>query len=286
MLVTSKELYAKAKAGKYAIGAFNTSMLEVTWAIIMAAQELKAPVIIETSEGEIDFLTPEISFAEVKMLADQVDIPIVLHVDHGKRFEVVEKAVKAGYTSVHVDGSSLPYEENAELTKRVVKLAHEHGEILVEGEIGHITGASEAHDQEIRISRDTLTVPEEAKRFVDETGIDVLAVAIGNIHGVYKNPPTLDFARLEELGKVVDTYFSLHGGSGIPKDQIKRAISLGVTKVNVSTELRLAFHNGLAKEFAEHPDNVVPYKYLPLAREAVKKVVESKIKMFGCAGQA
>ncbi len=286
MLVSSRELYRKAKAGKYAIGAFNTSMLEVSWAIIMAAQELKAPVIIETSEGEIDFLTPEISVAEVKTLADQVDIPVVLHVDHGKRFEVVEKAVRAGYTSVHVDGSSLPYAENAELTKRVVKLAHSQGDILVEGEVGHITGASEAHDQEIRISRDTLTVPGEARRFVEETGIDVLAVAIGNIHGVYKNPPTLDFPRLEEIGSVVRTYFSLHGGSGIPEKQIKKAISLGVTKINVSTELRLAFHHGLAKEFAEHPDNVVPYKFLPSAREAVKKVVETKIRMFGSAGQA
>lgn len=285
MLVTSKELYKKARAGKYAIGAFNTSMLEISRAIIMTAQALNAPVIIETSEGEMDFLTPEIALAEVKTLAEQVDVPVVLHVDHGRHFEVIEKAIRAGYTSVHVDGSSLPYAENAELTKRIVKLAHKSG-LLVEGEIGHITGASEAHDQEIKIARDTLTKPEEARKFAAETGIDVLAVAIGNIHGVYKNPPTLDFTRMEEIVGEVKTYFSLHGGSGIPEDQIKKAISLGVTKINVNTELRLAFHYGLAKEFAENPDNVVPYKYLPSASEAVKKVVEAKIKMFGSAGQA
>jgi fructose-bisphosphate aldolase, class II len=285
MLVTSKELYAKAREGKYAIGAFNTSMLEVSRAIIMAAQELKAPVIIETSEGEIDFLTPEIAAAEVKALAEQVDVPVVLHVDHGKHYELIEKAIRSGYTSVHVDGSSLPYEENAELTKHVVELAHRNN-LLVEGEIGHIAGASEAHDQEIKIPRDTLTEPDEARRFVKETGVDVLAVAIGNIHGVYKNTPNLDFLRLKRIAAGVDTYFSLHGGSGIPEVQIKKAISLGITKINVSTELRLAFYYGLAKEFAENPNNVVPYKYLPQASEAVKKVVEAKIRMFGSAGRA
>lgn len=284
MLVTSRELFKKAREGKYAIGAFNTSMLEVSWAIILAAQRLNAPVIIETSEGEIDFLTPEIAVAEVRTLAERVDIPVVLHVDHGKDFEVIERGIRAGYTSVHVDGSSLPYKENAELTKRVVELAHKR-DILVEGEIGHITGASEAHDQEIEIPPDTLTEPDEARRFVEETGIDVLAVAIGNIHGIYKNRPTLDFSRLANIGRQVETYFSLHGGSGIPENQIKKAISLGVTKINVSTELRLAFHQGLVKEFADNPGNVVPYKYMPLAREAVIKVVEAKIKMFGCDGK-
>lgn len=285
MLVTSKELYEKARKGGYAIGAFNTSMMEVSRAIILAAQNLNAPVIIETSEGEIDFLTPEIAAAEVKALAEQVDIPVVLHVDHGKRFEVVKKAIKTGYTSIHVDGSTLPYAENAELTKRVVELAHKHG-LLVEGEIGHISGASEAYDEKIEISRNTLTEPDEARRFAEETGVDVLAVAIGNIHGVYKNLPKLDFTRLEKIAGKVETYFSLHGGSGIPEDQIRKAISLGVTKINVCTELRLAFHYGLVKEFAENPKNMVPYRYLPAASDAVQKVVEAKIKMFGSAGQA
>ncbi len=285
MLVTSQQLFQKAREGKYAIGAFNTSTLEISRAIIEAAEELNSPVIIETSEGEMGFLSPEISFAEVKALADRVNIPVVLHLDHGKHLEVVESAIKAGYTSVHVDGSSFPYRENVEITKKVVELAHRE-KLFVEGEIGHITGASEAHTEEIKISPDTLTDPAEVERFIAATNIDVLAVAIGNIHGVYKNPPKLDFKRFEEITKRVRTYFSLHGGSGIPKNQVRQAISLGISKINVNTELRLAFHDGILHEFEEDPDNVVPYKYLPAGIEAVKKVVEVKIKLFGSDNRA
>lgn len=285
MLVTSAEVLAKAKEGGYAVGAFNTAMLSVSKAIIMAAQESRSPVIVETSEGEIDFLTPRIAAAEIKALAEKVDVPVVLHIDHGKHFDLIKEAIEAGYTSVHVDGSSLAYDDNVQLTSRVVELAHGYG-LTVEGEIGHITGASEAHDEVIKISADTLTDPKEAGRFVETTGIDVLAVAIGNIHGVYKNAPSLDFSRLKRIVEIVPTYFSLHGGSGIPEDQIKKAITIGISKINVSTELRLAFHDGLRREFDEHPGNVVPYKYLPPAIEAVKKTVMTKMKMFGCAGRA
>jgi ketose-bisphosphate aldolase len=280
MLVTSKDVYRKARDGGYAIGAFNTSTLEMTRAIIAAAEETGSPVIIETSEGEIGFMSSGIAAAEVASLAAETDVPVILHVDHGKHFEVIKKAVEAGYTSVHVDGSALSYEDNVDLTKRVVNLAHGKN-LLVEGEIGHITGASEAHAERISIDRDTLTDPDEAARFVFETGVDVLAVAIGNIHGVYKNQPTLDFERFRSITGKVDAYFSLHGGSGIPEDQIKTAIGLGITKINVSTELRLAFHEGLAREFHDHPDNVVPYKYLPAGMAAVQQVVQDKMKMFG-----
>lgn len=285
MLVASRELYAKARRQGYAIGAFNTSLLEVTKAIINAAARLDSPVIVETSEGEIGYLSPEISAAEVRALADKVSVPVVLHLDHGKKPETVVSAIDAGYTSIHVDGSSLPYDENVKLTKQIVDIVHLR-DMLVEGEIGHITGASEAHEEEIKISRDTLTDPAEAFKFVAATGIDVLAVAIGNIHGVYKNPPTLDFARFKEITELVDVYFSLHGGSGIPEGQIRKAIAMGVSKINVSTELRLAFHDGLAQEFAEDPGNVTPYKYMPAGTEAVEAVVEAKIRMFGSAGKA
>ncbi len=285
MLVTSAELYKKARAGRYAIGAFNTSLLEVSKAIIAAAEKLNAPVIIETSEGEMGYMSPAISFAEVKALAETVAVPVVLHLDHGKHLEQARQAIEAGYTSIHLDGSALPYAENVSLTKQVVALAHEKG-LLVEGEIGHITGASESHAEEIKISPDTLTVPDEAVAFVEATKVDVLAVAIGNIHGVYKNPPTLDFDRLAEITGRVTTYFSLHGGSGIPADQIRRAIELGVSKINVSTELRIAFHDGLKLEFADDPDNVTPYKYMPLGIEAVQKVVERKIRLFGSDDKA
>ena len=285
MLVKSRDLYEQARAGGYAIGAFNTSMLEVTKAIIAGAVALKSPVIIETSEGEIGYLSPEMAVAEVKTLADEADIPVVLHLDHGKKLGTVTAAIAAGYTSIHVDGSSLPYSENVKLTKQVVGLARPH-ELLVEGEIGHITGASEAHAEEIKISPDTLTDPREAAEFTAATGVDVLAVAIGNIHGVYKNPPSLEFDRLAEITRLVKTYFSLHGGSGIPRQQVRRAIGMGIVKVNVSTELRLAFHEGLAEEFAADPGNVTPYKYLPAGIGAVQRIVETKIKMFGSDGKA
>lgn len=284
MLTTPFEIFKKAKEGKYAIGAFNTSNLEITKAIIEAAEALKSPVIIETSEGEMAALTPEIAATEVKALAEKSNVPIVLHLDHGKSFETAIEAINNGYTSVHLDGSSLHFEDNVELTKKVVLLAHER-KILVEGEIGHVAGTSESHAKEIKISPDTLTDPDEASRFTGETGIDVLAVAIGNIHGMYQNTPVLDFERLAEITEKTHCFFSLHGGSGISKNQIKKTISLGIVKINVNTELRLAFKEGILHEFEENPDEVVPYKYFPAGGAAVKKVVESKIKLFGSTGK-
>lgn len=285
MLTTPQKLFKNAREGSYAIGAFNTSNLEITKAIIESAEEFASPVIIETSEGEIDFLTPAVSVAEVKALAKSVKVPVVLHLDHGHSFDKAKAAIEAGYTSVHLDGSSLEYEDNVVVTKKVVEFAHER-KISVEGEIGHITGSSESHEEEIKISPDTLTDPEEAARFVGETGVDVLAVAIGNIHGVYQNPPELNFDLLTEISQKVSSNFSLHGGSGIPKNQIKRAITLGIVKINVNTEIRMAFHDGILHSFSENPDEVVPYKYFPAGSAAVKKVVEAKIKLFGSANKA
>jgi ketose-bisphosphate aldolase len=285
MLVNPLDLYKKAKKEGYAIGAFNTSDLNITKAIIAAAEELNSPVIIETSEGEIDFLSPEVAAAEVIILAQNAKIPVALHLDHGKKMETVERAIKAGYTSIHLDGSALPLTENLELTQKAVKLAHKKG-IPVEAEIGHIAGGSELHKGKIEISPDTLTDPSEAAEFARATKVDIMAVAIGNIHGMYSNVPQLDFERLESITKKVKTYFSLHGGSGIPAKQIKRAIRMGIVKVNVNTELRLAFHQGLLHEFEVNPEEVIPYKYLPAGTEAVEKVVKAKIWILGSAGKA
>lgn len=285
MLVSPLDLYKKAKKGGYAVGAFNTCSIEITKAIIAAAEELKAPVVIETSPGEADFLGSEIAVAEVKILAKKAKVPIALHLDHGKSVPMVEEVIKAGYTSVHIDASALEFEKNVALTKKVVTLAHEKG-ITVEGEIGHVAGTSQLHQKELVIDEDTLTDPDEAASFVKKTKVDVLAVAIGNIHGVYKNPPKLDFKRFEEIVAKTCILYSLHGGSGIPKNQVKKAISLGIVKVNVNTELRMAFKEGILHEFEVHPEEVVPYKYLPAGTEAVKKAVENKIRLFGSAGKA
>jgi ketose-bisphosphate aldolase len=285
MLVNPLTLYKKAKKGGYAIGAFNTSNIEITKAIIETAERLKAPIIIETSESEAEYQGFEVVAAEVRVLAKEAKIPIVLHLDHGKSFESISAAIRAGYTSVHIDGSEFNLQENTKITRAVVDLAHNNG-VAVEGEIGHVGGAPSQHKTALQIEENDLTDPGEAEIFVKKTRVDTLAVAIGNIHGIYLEPPKLDFERFEAITKTVKKYFSLHGGSGIPKNQIQRAISLGVVKVNVNTELRLAFKQGIMHEFDVHPDEVVPYKYLPSGAEAVAKVVESKIKLLGSEGKA
>lgn len=285
MLVNPLNLYKKARKGGYAIGAFNTSNIEITRAIIETAERLNSPVIIETSEGEAEHQGFEVVAAEVKALAKEAKIPVVLHLDHGKTFESIGNAIRSGYTSVHIDGSEYNLEENTKITRAVVELAHNNG-VAVEGEIGHVAGSSSQHRTEIEINRKDLTDPAEAESFAKKTKIDTLAVAIGNIHGVYAEPPQLDFERLAQITSKVKKYFSLHGGSGIPKTQVQKAIEMGIVKVNVNTELRLAFKEGILHEFDVHPDEAVPYKYLPAGAEAVAKVVEGKIKLFGSEGKA
>jgi ketose-bisphosphate aldolase len=285
MIVTSGELFKKARDGGYAVGSFNVSTLEAIKAIIEAAKELKSPVMIETSPGELNYMGAENVADIVRNLAEDLEIPVAIHLDHGQSVEQVKLAIDSGYTSVHIDASSYDFEKNVQMTTEAVSYAHKNG-ITIEGELGHIPGASESHEGEtVQIDSDTLTDPKMAKEFVKETGIDILASSIGNIHGVYENEPQLDFDRLEEISKI-GVPLSLHGGSGIPEDQIKKAISLGVTKINVNTELRIAFTESLRRELAENPDEVVPYKYLPEEIEAVKAVVKEKIKMFGSANKA
>lgn len=284
MIVTTQKLYEKARAGGYAIGAFNVSTLEAIKGVLDAARELDSPVIIETSEKEMHYVGAELVADVVRDLATDLTIPVAIHLDHGQGMEGVREALEAGYTSVHIDGSALSYEENVKLTRAAVEYAHEK-HITVEGELGHIGGASEIHDEKAKIEKSTYTDPIQAAAFVHETGIDILASSIGNIHGIYKDEPELDFERLGKIGQI-GVPLSLHGGSGIPEAQIKEAISLGITKINVNTELRQAYTETLHQELNDHPDEIVPYKYLPAEIEAVKKVVIEKIKMFGSEGNA
>jgi ketose-bisphosphate aldolase len=279
MLVTTKELYKKAQKEGYAVGAFNVSTLEAIKAVINAAMKLRSPVVIETSENEMAYLDPALVFDIVQELAKDLRISVGLHLDHGKSMESVKRAISAGYTSIHLDGSSLPYEDNVRLTKEAADFAKAKG-LTVEGELGHISGSSEIHSEGITIDEKMLTDPELAKKFVGVTGIDILAVSIGNIHGMYKNEPKLDFVRLAKI-KEIGLPMSLHGGSGIPEDQVRRAIGLGITKVNVNTELREAYTSSLRQELKENPDEIVPYEYLPEEIEAIEDIVEKKIRLFG-----
>lgn len=278
MLVSSKILLEKAKKGKYAIGAFNTCNLEITKAIFSAAKKLNVPVIIQTSEkeakhGEIKKLAHLIS-----EFAKETKIFVSLNLDHGKSLEMVKECIAAGYTQVMIDGSHLDYEENVALTKKVVQYAHRYN-IPVEGELGLVPTPKQKEIIDEKERKKAMTDPHQALDFVKKTNVDFLAVAIGNLHGFYKGKPLLDFSRLLEIKNKINIPLVLHGGSGIKDSDIKKAINLGICKINVNTELRLAFSNALRRALKDPTQNV-PYEYMKAAELAVQKVVEEKIKIF------
>jgi len=210
-------------------------------------------------------------------------LPIILHLDHGKSFEIVKEAIEAGYDSVHFDGSGLDFEENLEMTKKAVDFAKEKGVKNIEGELGYLRGNS-ALQEEVEIKEEDLTDPKQALEFIEKTGIDTLAISIGNIHGIFKSSknPHLFLERLKEINNKVGNKVGLvlHGGSGTPEDDIKKAIKLGVVKVNVNTELRLAYSKALKEFMQNNPEQTTPYKIMPSVVEAVQKVVEDKIMLF------
>ncbi len=274
--------------GKYAIGQFNISTNEQLKAVIEAAKDLKSPIIIGTSESERKFIGINQAVALVKSWQEQVGLPIILNADHCKTFESAKEAIDAGYSAVHFDGSELEFEENVKITKQFVEYAKsKNPDILVEGELGYLRGGSEIHEK-IEIKSEDLTKLKQTKEFVEKTGIDSLAVAIGNIHGVemdMKNPP-LYLNRLEEIQKAVpEVFLVLHGGSGTSEEDIKRAIELGIVKININTELRIAYSKSIGKTIRKYPEEVKPYKILALAVEEVKKVVRKKVDLFGSKGK-
>lgn len=292
--MNSIEIMKKALEGKYTVGQFNASTDEQIKATVEVAQELKSPIIIGTSESERKFIgTKQVvalveSWQEQTRLIGEAGLPIILNADHCKTFESIKQAVDAGYTAVHFDGSGLDFEKNVKITKQVVDYAKSKNKnILVEGEMGYLRGGSEIHEK-IEIKPEDLTKPDQAKEFVEKTGIDSLAIAIGNIHGVEsdrENPP-LYLDKLQEIQKAVpNTFLVLHGGSGTPEEDIKKAIQLGINKVNINTELRIAYSKGLEETIKEHPDEIKPYKILAPSVEAMKKIVEEKIKLFGSQGK-
>ena len=278
------EIFQEAKKGKYAVGAFNTSNLEQLKAIIGAAKKLKSPVIVSTSQGESKFIGKKRIKALIDVYQQETDLSIILHLDHGKSFEVIQKAIKAGYDSIHFDGSGLNFEENVEQTKKIVELAKSNGVKNIEGELGYLRGKSSLLQEKVEIEPEDLTDPGKALEFVEKTGINMLAVAIGNIHGVFKSSqnPNLFLDRLAEINELISDRAGLvlHGGSGTPEQDIKKSLELGVVKVNVNTELRIAYTEALKKVLQESQE-IAPYKIMPSVIEAVQKVVEEKIKLFG-----
>jgi fructose-bisphosphate aldolase class II len=282
--MTPMEIMKNAHQGKYAVGQFNVSTDEHIKAIVEVAKDLKSSLIIGTSEGERKFIGINQVVALVKSWQEQTKLPIILNADHCKSFESAKQVIDAEYSAIHFDGSALPFEENIKITKQVTDYAKDiNPNILVEGELGYLRGESAIHGK-IEIKPEDLTKPEQAKEFIEKTGIDSLAIAIGNIHGVetdMENPP-LYLDRLEEIQKAVpETFLVLHGGSGTPDEDIKKSIQLGVNKININTELRVAYKEELEETIEEHPKEVKPYKILAPAMEAMKRVVEEKIKLFG-----
>lgn len=281
--MNSIQILKKAKKKHYAIGQFNVSTDEQIRAIIEAARSLKSPVIIGTSEGERGFIGLNQAVALVSSWQKETRLPIILNADHCKSLESAKKAIDAGYSGVHFDGSGLNFKKNIEITKKVVNYAkNKNPNLLVEGELGYLRGGSEIHGK-IEVKLSDLTRPEQAKKFVEKTGVDSLAIVVGNIHGVetsLKNPP-LYLNRIKEIQKSVpDTFLVLHGGSGIAKKDIKRAIKQGIAKVNINTELRIAYSEKLREEIRNHPEQIKPYKFLTPSVKAMKKIVKKKIKLF------
>lgn len=274
----------KAREEKWALGQFNFSSAEQLKGIVEAARNLRSPLLLGTSEGDSSLVGISQAAALVEAYRKETGLPIFLNFDHGKSLDNIRTAISAGYDAIHCDASELNLEENIAKTKQVVKMAKAAKISVVEGELGKIFGRSQVHKEKtVALSKNDFTNPEEAERFVRETCLDSLAVIFGNVHGVYSQMPHLDFERLQEIKKRVECFLTLHGGSGIPEAEIRQAISLGIVKINISTELRLAFAEELRIYLAEHPDEITPYTFFPSAIRAVRTITEEKIKLFGSA---
>lgn len=282
-LVTTKELLEKAMREKYAVGAFNANNIEMVQAIIEAAEEESAPVILQASQGAIKYAGLENVTAIVKNAADMAKIPIALHLDHGTNYEQNVKCLRIGFTSLMFDGSKLPYEENVSITRKVVEMGHAVG-VPVEGEIGKI-GGTEDHITVSEVEAD-MTEPEEALRFVEDTGVDSLAVAVGSVHRMKKKEAKLDHERIKRIAELVKIPLVLHGSSGVMDDEMKKGIKEGLCKINVATQLNMAFVEGMRKALNEKPEEVDPRKILGVSKELLKKVVKDRIRVFGCSGKA
>lgn len=281
-LVTSKKLLLDAQEGCYAVGAFNVENMEMVQAVVAAAEELRAPVILQTTPSTLKYADVDFFYANVRTAAEKAAVPVVMHLDHGSSFDLAMQAFRAGYTSIMIDGSPKPFSENVQVTRAVVNACHPAG-IPVEAELGKVGGKE---DDLIGGEGNPYTDPREAQAFVEATGVDFLAVAIGTAHGVYKGVPRLDLDRLSEIRAIVSIPLVLHGTSGVPDDTVRACIARGICKVNYATDLRIAFTKGVSAYLKEHPDAFDPKKYNAQGREEVKQYVMEKIKVCGSDGKA
>jgi fructose-bisphosphate aldolase class II len=306
MIVTSKKVLEKANKGYYAVGAFNTSNLEMTKAIVDAATELRSPVIVQTSSKAINYAGIKELSNIIRVIGKNAKVPVILHLDHGPDINLVKQCLKNNWTSIMIDGSQYDFKKNVAITKKAVQLSHKK-RVPVEAEIGKLQGV----EGWVSVSeKDAIfTDPREAKLFVKQTRCDSLAIAIGTSHGAYKfkGSSNLDFGRLKEIKEEMDIPIVLHGASSVPKDivnmankygaklkdakgvsnaHLRKAVKLGINKINTDTDLRIAFDAAIRKELKENPEVFDPRKILAPAIDAIKKIVYQKIKLFGSEGKA
>lgn len=267
----------------YAVAQININNLEFVQAIIEAAEEEKAPVILGASEGALKYMGIDYAVSICRAAAERATVPVMLHLDHGPNLEWVLKAIRYGFSSVMIDASRLPLEDNIALTKTVVELCHPLG-IEVEAELGRITGTDDDLTVDERLA--TLCRPADALQFVEETHVDALAAAIGSAHGHYKGTPQLDFGRLAEIREVTGVPLVLHGGSGIPDGDVQKAIGLGIAKMNINTDNQEVFTQKIRQILASNETVYDPRKYLGPGREAIKEMVKSKLRLTGSVGRA
>lgn len=281
-LVSSTPLLVEAREKGFAVVAFNVHTLEMLQAVVEAAEESGAPLILQTTTGTVKHLGAEYIAAAAKTAAARSRIPIALHLDHCQDFNLILKCIQAGYTSVMIDQSMHSFETNVNMTRKVVEIAQALN-VNVEAELGKVGGVED--DIKVEDHMASLADPEECRKFVELTGVPTLAPAIGTAHGIYKGEPNIDFDRIAEIATKTKVPLVLHGGSGIPDVQVKRCISLGMAKVNVATELKNAFSESLKQYFAEHPDELDPRSYMTKAKAAVKQLAKEKISICGAAGR-
>ena len=309
-LVTTKKMFEDAYKGGYAVGAFNVNNMEIIQGIVEAGKKLNAPLILQVSKGARAYANHTYLVKLVEAAVEETGLPIALHLDHGPDFETCKACIDGGFTSVMIDGSSLPYEENVAVTKKVVDYAHAHG-CVVEGELGTLAGVED--DVVVESGNESYTKPEQVEDFVTRTGVDSLAIAIGTSHGAYKfkpgQKPQLRFDILEEVSKRLPGFpIVLHGASsvipefveeinkyggnmpdaiGIPEEMLRQAATMAVCKINIDSDLRLAMTAAIRKHLAENPSHFDPRQYLKPAREAIEGMVEHKINtVLGCGGKA
>ena len=281
-LVTTKDMLLQAQQNGYAVGAFNVENMEMVMAVIEAAEQAKSPVIMQTTPSTVKYAGLDLYFANVKAVAEHANVPVAIHLDHGSDFALAMQAMRTGYTSIMIDGSHHSFAENIAISKKVTDACLAVG-VPVEAELGKVGGKEDDLDGG---ENNAYTDPQEAKEFVEKTGVTSLAIAIGTAHGLYKGEPKLDLQRLSEIREVVSIPLVLHGASGVPDTTVQEAIKRGICKVNYATELRIAFSNGIKQTLLNEPEVIDPKKYRKMGKEYVKKFVLEKMQVCGSVGKA